>query len=341
MNHPGAFIVGTGRVGSTLMSGIIRTHPQALSLSETFMSLASQAFAYRTLSGPGFWRLLSRPTAANKAIFTPQGLPGEYLFEPGPDSRFTQHDAPPILRTLLPHLSDQPEALFFELEPVLRARPRAAIGAHYRFFFDWLAQRQGKRLWIERTGGSLAYLSSMHRCFAGARFIHLVRDGRETAMSIVEHPGMRVFAHMHRRLKRVGIDILRPPFLLASNLPTALFDRYLGGLIPYERTLAEPLSPAQAGALWSATVLAGLENWARIAPEQRHEMRYEDLVARPRETLEGFARFIDPGLADPTWLDDAAKRPEQRPERWRALPRAERDALEAACAPGLEALGHA
>ena len=340
MHHPGAFITGTGRVGSTLMSGIVRAHPEALSLSEIFMSLASQAFAYRSLSGPGFWRLLTQPTAANKAVFTPQGLPGEYLFEPGPDSRFTQANAPPILRTLLPHISDEPEALFFELEPVIRTRPRAGIGAHYRFLFDWLTRRHGKRLWIERTGGSLAYLASIDRHFPGARFVHLVRDGRETAMSILNHPGMRLFAHMHRRLGRVGIDILRPPFLLASNLPAALFDRHLGFLIPYRKNLAEPLSPAQAGAFWSAAILAGLESWNRIAPERRWEMRYEALVARPRETLERFAQFIDPGLADPAWLDEVSTRPQARPERWRELPRDERDALEAACAPGLAALGY-
>ena len=68
-------------------------------------------------------------------------------------------------------------------------------------------------------------------------------------------------------------------------------------------------------------------------------MRFEDLVAGPRETLAGIAGFFELP-ADAGFVErGAALVRGQPPERYSKLPAAERDALDAACRPGQERLG--
>ena len=60
-----------------------------------------------------------------------------------PEARFTRLDVPPILCATLPHLTDRYEALFDELEPVVRGQPRQRPVEHFRFLFGSLCERFG------------------------------------------------------------------------------------------------------------------------------------------------------------------------------------------------------
>ncbi|MFI6005743.1 sulfotransferase [Streptomyces sp. NPDC051366] len=51
------FIVGTGRSGSTALSGILNVHPDVLSLNELLSSVQSRGFHEGLLGGAEFWRL--------------------------------------------------------------------------------------------------------------------------------------------------------------------------------------------------------------------------------------------------------------------------------------------
>jgi hypothetical protein len=51
---------------------------------------------------------------------------------------------------------------------------------------DESAQRAGRRLWIEKSPVHLHYMDVISRFVAGARFLHILRDGRDVVASLVE-----------------------------------------------------------------------------------------------------------------------------------------------------------
>jgi hypothetical protein len=59
--------------------------------------------------------------------------------------------------------------------------------AHVRSFVDAMdaaCQRAGKSVWVEKTPEHLFYIGLIKRHVPGARFIHIVRDGREVVASL-------------------------------------------------------------------------------------------------------------------------------------------------------------
>ncbi len=75
---------------------------------------------------------------------------------------------PPILCATLPHLTDRYEALFDELEPVVRGQPRQRPVEHFRFLFGSLCERFGCNAWAERSGGSLLFGARLLREFCAS-----------------------------------------------------------------------------------------------------------------------------------------------------------------------------
>jgi hypothetical protein len=64
---------------------------------------------------------------------------------------------------------------------------RHSAHAHMRSFIDAMdadCRHAGKRIWLEKTPGHLAYIPVIRRHVPGARFIHLVRDGSEVVASL-------------------------------------------------------------------------------------------------------------------------------------------------------------
>lgn len=55
----------------------------------------------------------------------------------------------------------------------------AIIDAHYRYF----ATRQSKNRWLEKTPQHAQHLLALARVFPNAKFIHMIRDGRDCAAS--------------------------------------------------------------------------------------------------------------------------------------------------------------
>jgi hypothetical protein len=140
------------------------------------------------------------------------------------------------------------------------------LSGRLRTFFERRAAAQGRPLFLHKfTGWPRAGL--LHAVFPEARFVHVVRDGRAVACSLVQQPWWNGFSGP-------------------------------GGWS------FGPLSE-QDDALWqesgrSFTVLAGLE-WkllmrafaeaqALMPPESWLELRYEDVVERPREQVQ---RLLD------------------------------------------------
>ena len=88
----------------------------------------------------------------------------------------------------------------------MRGRPRASLAEQYLFLFDWLCGRLGRRVWVERSGGSLLFGRRLMGLFPEARVVHIHRDGRDTALSMSQHPAFKAGPALMRRLQRMGVD---------------------------------------------------------------------------------------------------------------------------------------
>ena len=329
-------VLSTGRCGSTMLSDILNTHPEILSLSEFFASVGLKAFVRKRLDGKAMWEIWRRHSPGLKAMLAGSRDRVRYPFDT-PQARFSPHNIPSLLCTTLPHLTPDFESLYDELEPVMRARPKAALADQYRFLFDWLRERLGRRVWIERSGGSLLFGRILTRLFPEARVIHIYRDGRDTALSMSQHPAFRAGPAFAQRLRRLGVDLYGGDPLR----PFGAFTLLVLALV-YMRKLADQAAgPEACGDMWSRMILSSRAYLSALPSDQLFSLCYEDVLQHPREKIRELIDFIDPSLADDAWLDKAALIPRPNPPKYLSLDAETQARLTRACAPGLEALGYA
>jgi hypothetical protein len=328
------FIVGTGRCGSTLLSRMLASHRDVTSLFEFFNGMdTARRFAPEPVPG----RVVADLVAAEQPFVTAVLRRGyavpEIVYPFEGSARYRPEDPLPwILVSMLPRLSDDPDPLFDAAMEFLRSQPERPARLHYLALFDWLAGQIGRGVWIERSGSSIDYLEALHAAYPEARFLHLHRDGREVALSMRGH-------HAYR----LPISILYGAPLdsgetLAELDPLDL-DATPSDADPISRILASRPPAEYFGRYFSDQVLHGFRALTAIDADQYREVRFEDLTARPRETLQGIAEFFALP-ADPDFVDrGAALVRGQPPVRYPKLPVSEREALDAACRPGQVLLG--
>jgi len=331
------FVVGTGRCGSTLLSRMLSCHPELLSIFEFFTGLDhARRFAPEPVDGAELAALLAQDQpVVTMALRRGYSAP-EIVYPFGaPGARYTMEDELPwLLVTALSRMSDEPDALFDATLDFARSQPARPLRDHYRELFSWWARCAGRSLWLERSGSSIEYLGALHALFPEARFLHLHRDGAETALSMREH-----------RLYRLAISFLfdLPPERSGGNAEMAALDA--GGAGPAARDpitarLEQELPVEAYGRYWSEQLAAGFRALPALARGQYHAIRFEDLVAHPRETLAGAAEFLELGKGE--WLERAAALVEGTPKaRAPMLPPDARERLDAACLPGSRLLGRA
>jgi len=86
-------------------------------------------------------------------------------------------------------------ALKFDLDPGQVRAIHVSAGSRPAFIEAFAAlcmERAGKRRWAEKTPRNIRRLDVIFRHFPQARFIHVLRDGRDVACSLRTHPRHRV-----------------------------------------------------------------------------------------------------------------------------------------------------
>lgn len=336
----GGLILGSARCGSTLVSQMLRHHPEILSLSELFSTAGPHAFRPSRPDGAAFWNRLARPSRALSQMGNPSIAPAEFLYggQSGlwPGLRHDPYFCPPILAVTLPHLSNDPDALFEMLEKQAVARGPMPLADHYRALFADLARRGGKRIWVERSGGSLVAAGTLRQMFPEARPVLLLRDGADTALSMRDYPAARMAIWTWRRLGWLGVDLLSPDRHYGRGAIWPLISA-IGGRIGLGRILQKPPSLRDCGAFWSAVTIAGLNGLRDARPLVMH---YEDLCRNPRSELARLSLYLT-GASPAAWIDAAADLPAMRPSRLSQLSAEDRRILLDACEAGNAALASA
>lgn len=340
-------VVGTGRCGSTLLSSMLGVHPEVLSVSELFSfvtdlgGLIEQAFPSKPISGAQFWRVMAGRHPRQNLLLR-HGLRMQEVLYPDPDRRdLIEAGIPAVLLTTLPHLSpgldESPEQVFEQLERRMSSRPLAPVADHYRDMFAFLLVRAGRRIWVERSGGTLRIVARLRATFPEARFVHVVRDGRNTAISMSRHIGFRMALIGFQLLELLGVD----PFEDDDRSEIDDLPDDLAALLPEHFTAKAfwdyDISPSLCGHYWSGEIRDGLAVLAELPPDRTWTLRYEDLLAAPVDSVTAFGQFLGLG-AHPEWIERAAAMVGQGSSDVRTLPERARLELERACKPGFEAL---
>jgi hypothetical protein len=337
--RPLVFVVGTGRTGSTMLSRILRTHPEVLSINELFVSISGAvALPDEPVDGADFWELLATPNIVFDAM-TANGTPLPEFLYPRAPGRFSAATTgiPAISLMVLPHLTDDPDAVFDALGEEVPSWPERPIALHYEALFDALAERFGGRVVVERSGHSLEWVPNLRATFPHAKFVHMFRDGPDCAVSMSRHLGFRSSALVQEVLELTGsatvFDLTAEKL---QELPPDLAG-FAGGL-SFDTVRDRDVPITRFGALWSQMIVQGIENLGAIPAGERTSLRYEDLLAEPDLELIRLAGFvgIDP---DPDWLrGGAALLDDSRTGAAARLSPKERAALQESCEPGYAAL---
>jgi len=152
--NPYFFIVGCARSGTTLLQRMINAHPKVAVTPESH------------------WipRLYAKPWA-----LTPEGL-----------------IKPKLIRRLLAHPKFARLNISREELVMLAGNGQATSYATLvSGIFDLYGKVRGKALVGDKTPDYVRKIATLHALWPQARFIHLIRDGRDVALSMMEWPKVR------------------------------------------------------------------------------------------------------------------------------------------------------
>jgi hypothetical protein len=171
-------------------------------------------------------------------------------------------------------------------------QPGATVGDGIAGVFQAYAAHQGKSTWGDKTPMYMQYLPLIDKLFPDARYVHIVRDGRDAALSFLAMPaGVVTETWAHPRSIGGAACQWRTEVLAAQALGRRIGeDRYLE--LRYEHLVADPPAGLQA-----VCRLAGLD----YEPSMVDYAGNVDLTGKPH--LTGLERPPTPGLRD--WRSDA------------------------------------
>lgn len=220
--NPFMFVVGCPRSGTTLLQRMLDAHPQLALANDThFIPRTIEKVLPAALRDP---LLAARPEAARALIEFARSY-----------RRFKRLELPDAV-----------------------VQDAAAASATYVEFVSALytayARLRGKPLGGEKTPDYVKHVRLLHALFPGARTLHIIRDGRDVAL---------------------------------STLQWANAERGPGKL---ELWREEPV--AVAALWWRWQVSTGRRDGAALAPDRYREVRYEHLVQQPTVVLREIAEFV-------------------------------------------------
>lgn len=327
------FIVGTGRCGSTMVSNLLAECDDILVLSEFFITLYPYAFEKRVLDGRQFWKILSTPRPEATHMFRYGiGIP-EYLYK-------DREGVPPILITTLPFLSAQPEKLFEEVRRFALTLPKDHLSKQYIRLFEWLCGLFKKKIWVERSGSSLHFVKGLRELFPDAKFVHIVRDGRECAMSMSRHNAFRL-AVIRKMIEEItGLNPFTATIPKEDRKKLGELEKLLPDRFDVEAFHAMRIPIERFGMLWGSSIVNGLNSLRGLSHDNLLTLRYEEILEKSEEQISRLMAFIFPCFDNPCFDNEVMKRMSEivQPNKkltWKELKEEEQSRLLGACKVGL------
>jgi sulfotransferase family protein len=245
------FIVGCGRSGTTILRLMFSAHPDVAIPPES--------------------QFIARLAASWPRMVTGDGVDADAIVA--------------LIGRRLDHMEIDRDLARARLRELRDRTPRAATEA----IFAMVTERAGKSRWADKTPIQVEEIPTIAGVFPGARFLHIIRDGRDVALSFMERPfGPRDVWDAGRlwdRLVRAGVRA-------GAELDA---ERYRE--VRYERLVASP-----------EETLAELCRFVDLDPRPEMLRFFErgggDLTASERENHPNVSRPLTTGLRD--WRTEMA-----------------------------------
>jgi hypothetical protein len=237
-----AFVLGTGRCGSSLVHEVLARHPDI-----GFVSNVDDRFPALDLKGR--W---------NNEIYRriPESMTrkGRIRFAPSEAYRILDRQVSPMISA--------------PARDLVAADAAPWLADRFRAFFQERAMVQGKPAFSHKfTGWPRA--GFIDAVFPSARFIHVIRDGRAVAASMVQMPWWRGFEG-----------------------PDAWGWGPLPATYRKEWEMSGRSFPVLAGVQWKMLIDAFEAARDTIPPERWLDVRYEDFLADPEGTIATIVAFL-------------------------------------------------
>jgi hypothetical protein len=146
-----------------------------------------------------------------------------------------------------------------------------------------LASAAGRSVVGDKTPDYCAYMPLLQSMWPDAKFVHIIRDGRDVALSMSNHPG-------YQRLVA----------LRETNWVPLAFDKRFDRPRMHEPVLKGYIR------LWEKRLRGTRNDAVRLKPNSYMEFRYEDLLRNPLSQIESLSRFLELN-PDSVWLSKSAQ----------------------------------
>ncbi|MBU0616156.1 MAG: sulfotransferase [Planctomycetes bacterium] len=238
------FICGTGRCGTSWLQQVLSRHSRifATRYEGRFAVAPNGLFEIRheMLGLPIIKRFKSYILGPCYRKLYRQGTPREYYGGLYTDIEF-----------------EELEHLVSEYERQLRAGIDRATRTLLDGVYSSGMRKQGKSRWLEKTPRNLVYMKELRQLFPKCQFLHIIRDGRDVALSIVEN------------------------FWPIGSNPLANI-----------RFSDLPRTTKNAAGYWSCLLDTAFALSAELPSDAYMEVRFEDLVCEPEPTLRKICDFL-------------------------------------------------
>lgn len=216
--NPSVFIIGCIRSGTTLLQRLVNAHPALAIVHETHWI-------------PRLYK--------NRTGLTPEGLvTSEFIDYLCAHDRFS-------------HLGMERT----EIERLLTPGEAISYAAFVSRIFDLYASAHGKRLAGDKTPAYVKNVAFLHTLWPKTKFVHLIRDGRDVALSIM---------NWNKACNNAGRHVTWSEDPVST---TALY--------------------------WRRKVQLGREGGSSLDPELYYEIRYEAMVTDPQGECTKLCAFLN------------------------------------------------